>query len=124
VIASPYIVSVRNLVEFAAKQGDLDFRFTPSPTGQEGIEGHNQVTSRRKASYQREVRLEGRYEELWIKGRADGYDRDPDLDPDHVQLEEIKTYRGDFQSIPDNHRQLHWAQAKIYAYLLCVKNSN
>lgn len=111
----PYIVSVRSLVEFSAKQGDLDFRFTPSPSGQEGIEGHNQVTSRRKASYQREVRLEGRCEELWIKGRADGYD------PDLVQLEEIKTYRGDFQAIPENHRQLHWAQAKIYAYLLCQK---
>ncbi|MFZ6800077.1 helicase C-terminal domain-containing protein [Undibacterium sp. Di24W] len=111
----PYIVSVRSLVEFAAKQGDLDFRFTPSPSGLEGIEGHNQVTSRREVSYQREVRLEGRFEELWIKGRADGYD------PDLVQLEEIKTYRGDFQAIPDNHRQLHWAQAKIYAYLLCQK---
>nr|WP_315475725.1 ATP-dependent DNA helicase [uncultured Undibacterium sp.] len=111
----PYIVSVRSLVEFAAKQGDLDFRFTPSPSGQEGIEGHNQVTSRRKASYQREVRLEGCFEELWIKGRADGFD------PDLVQIEEIKTYRGDFQAIPDNHRQLHWAQAKIYAYLLCQK---
>lgn len=111
----PYVINVRGLVEFTAKQGDLDFRFTPSPTGQEGIEGHKQVTSRRHANYQREVRLEGRYNELLIKGRADGYD------PDLIQLEEIKTYRGDIQAIPDNHRQLHWAQAKIYAYLLCQK---
>lgn len=111
----PYVINVRGLVEFAAKQGDLDFRFTPSPTGQEGIEGHRQVTSRRHANYQREVRLEGGYDELLIKGRADGYD------PDLIQLEEIKTYRGDIQAIPHNHRQLHWAQAKIYAYLLCQK---
>ena len=114
-ILDRYIVAVRTLVEFTSKQGDLDFRFTPTPSGQEGIEGHNQVTSRRKSGYQREVRLEGRYEELLIKGRADGYD------PDRLQLEEIKTYRGDFHAIPDNHRQLHWAQAKIYAHLLCQK---
>lgn len=113
--SSPYIVAVRSLVEFAAKQGDLDFRFTPSPSGQEGIEGHNQVTSRRKASYQREMQLQGHYEELLIKGRADGYDAEL------IQLEEIKTYRGDFHAIPDNHRQLHWAQAKVYAYMLCQK---
>lgn len=110
-----YTVAVRALTEFAAKQGDLDFRFTPSPTGQEGIEGHNQVAARRKSGYQREMRLEGYYEELIVKGRADGYD------PDQLQLEEIKTYRGDFLAIPDNHRLLHWAQAKIYAFLICQK---
>ena len=23
--------------------------------------------------------------------------------------------------MPDNHRQLHWAQAKVYAWLMCVE---
>ncbi|WP_329605302.1 ATP-dependent DNA helicase [Undibacterium fentianense] len=115
--SSSYVVAVRSLVEFTAKQGDLDFRFTPSPSGLEGIEGHQQVAARRKPNYQREIRLEGRYEELVIKGRADGFD------PDRVQLEEIKTYRGDFHAIPENHHQLHWAQAKIYGYLLCQQHA-
>ncbi|MET3120006.1 DNA excision repair protein ERCC-2 [Undibacterium sp. GrIS 1.8] len=110
-----YTVAVRALCEFIAKQGNLDLRFTPSPSAQEGIEGHTQVTSRRAASYQREVRLEGRYSELLVKGRADGYD------PEHQQLEEIKTYRGNLTTMPENHRQLHWAQAKVYAHLLCQK---
>ena len=33
-----YRVSVRALCEFTAKVGDLDLRFTPSPTALEGIE--------------------------------------------------------------------------------------
>ena len=108
-----YVVAVRTLVEFCAKQGDLDLRFTPSPSAQDGIEGHAQVRSGRKSDYQREVGLEGRFQELRVKGRADGYD------PSLNQLEEIKTYRGDFNAIAENHRYLHWAQAKVYAHLLC-----
>ena len=44
-----YTVAVRALCEFTAKVGDLDLRFTPSPTAQEGIAGHAVVTSRRGA---------------------------------------------------------------------------
>ena len=42
-----YTVAVRALTEFTAKQGDLDLRFTPSPSAQEGIAGHATVTARR-----------------------------------------------------------------------------
>jgi len=108
-----YAVSVRALCEFTAKQGDLDLRFTPSPSAQEGIAGHTLVASRREGSYQREVGLSGEYKGLQVRGRADGYD------PDSNQLEEVKTYRGDLQGIAENRRHLHWAQAKIYGWLLC-----
>ena len=109
-----YTVAVRALCEFTAKVGDLDLRFTPSPSSQEGINGHQTVTARRSSSYQREVRLEGQYDSLIVRGRADGYD------PILYQIEEIKTYRGDLNLMPENHRQLHWAQAKIYGYLQCL----
>jgi DNA excision repair protein ERCC-2 len=36
------------------------------------------------------------------------------------QLEEVKTYRGDLHSMADNRRHLHWAQLKIYGWLLCA----
>ena len=108
-----YIVAVRALCEFGARQGDLDLRFTPSPSAQEGIEGHGKVTAKREVGYQREVRLEGDYQELHVKGRADGYD------PERQQIEEIKTYRGEVSAIPANHTQLHWAQARVYAHLQC-----
>jgi Rad3-related DNA helicase len=108
-----YVVAVRALCEFTAKEGDLDLRFTPSPTAQEGIAGHAVVASRRGERYRSEVTLEGDWGPLHVRGRADGYD------PDRNLLEEVKTYRGQFDRIPDNHRRLAWAQLRVYGHLLC-----
>ena len=108
-----YVVAVRALCEFTAKAGDLDLRFTPSPTAQEGIAGHAVVTGRRGANYQAEVSLSGEHGPLLVRGRADGYD------PDQNLLEEIKTYRGRLDSMPERHRHLHWAQLRVYGHLLC-----
>lgn len=110
-----YAVAVRALCEFTAKVGDLDLRFTPSPTAQEGIAGHRTVASRRGADYQAELALSGDYHELTVRGRADGYDAGRN------QLEEVKTYRGELDAMPANHRQLHWAQVKVYGWLLCQR---
>ncbi|MCF5802790.1 MULTISPECIES: ATP-dependent DNA helicase [Pseudomonas syringae group] len=110
-----YVVAVRALCEFTAKAGDLDLRFTPSPTAQEGIAGHRTVASRRGADYQAELSLTGDYRELTVRGRADGYDAGRN------QLEEVKTYRGELDAMPANHRQLHWTQVKIYGWLLCQR---
>ena len=54
----PYVVAVRALCEFTAKLGDLDFRFTPSPSALGGMAGHRMVAMRRPAHYQTEVTLE------------------------------------------------------------------
>ena len=108
-----YTVAVRALCDFTAKQGDLDLRFTPSPTAQEGMAGHLLVASRRGASYEAEVSLSGEYKHLCIRGRADGYD------PVSNRLEEVKTFRGGLDRQPDNHRHLHWAQLLVYGCLLC-----
>jgi Rad3-related DNA helicase len=110
-----YSIAVRALCEFTAKTGDLDLRFTPSPTALEGMLGHRTVASRRSDKYQSEVALEGEFLQLKVRGRADGYD------PAQNCLEEVKTYRGDLSKQPANHRQLHWAQAKIYGWLMCRK---
>lgn len=106
-------VSVKTLAEFAAKSGSLDRRFTPSPTAQEGIAGHQEVVLRRPPHYQKEMSLTIQYEGLLIRGRADGYDSEAHC------LEEIKTFYGDFEKLPDNHRQLHWAQARLYGWMYC-----
>ena len=113
--AGTYTVAVRAMCEFTAKQGDLDLRFTPSPTAQEGIQGHAVVAARRDDNYKSEVTLEGDFGPLHVRGRADGYD------PDQNLIEEVKTYRGQFTSIPDNHRHLHWAQLRVYGHLLCAE---
>ena len=111
----PFVIAVRELCEFAAKTGDLDLRFTPSPTAQEGIAGHKTVAARRGASHRAEVWLTGQYENLLVKGRADGFDESA------VRLEEVKTFRGELAKMPANKRALHWAQAKVYGWLLCEK---
>ena len=75
--------------------------------------GHQLVAARRGPAYRAEVALRGEFEHLAVRGRADGYD------PERQRLEEIKTFRGDLAAQPANHRALHWAQAKVYGWLLC-----
>ncbi|CAM4258600.1 ATP-dependent DNA helicase [Comamonas aquatilis] len=111
--SAPAVVGVRALCEFTARSGDLDLRFTPSPTSLEGMEGHATVRRRRAAGYESEISLGGQYLGLRVQGRADGFDAAA------CRLEEIKTYRGTLDGIRPNHRALHWAQAKVYAHLLC-----
>ncbi len=113
----PYVVAVRALCEFTARLGDLDLRFTPSPSALEGMAGHRMVAMRRPAHYQTEVSLSGDYQSLRVRGRADGYD------PELGQLEEIKTFRGSLEAMRENHRHLHWAQLKVYGHLLCCKEN-
>ncbi|ALM86852.1 ATP-dependent DNA helicase [Bordetella sp. N] len=134
-----YTIAVRALCEFTARAGDLDTRFTPAPTGQEGTAGHQAVVARRAAGYEAEVALEGFYRPtdgvaagvpgasagdvatdagdavtLRVRGRADGYD------PGKHRLEEIKTRRASADRVPDNQRAVHWAQAMVYGHLLCL----
>ena len=110
-------VSVKALVEFAAKTGSLDRKFTPGPSALEGIEGHQRVTANRPDNYQTEVSLRIEYQDLLIRGRADGYN------PDTHCIEEIKTFYGDFAKIPENYRTLHWAQVKFYGWIYCIENA-
>jgi DNA excision repair protein ERCC-2 len=108
-----YTVAVRALCEFAAKAGDLDLRFTPAPTAQQGREGHALVASRRGPEHEAEVPLSGQYQDLQVRGRADGYH------PHRHVLEEVKTFRGRLEAIAPNHQALHWAQLKVYGWLMC-----
>ncbi|WP_162583963.1 ATP-dependent DNA helicase [Variovorax sp. PBS-H4] len=107
------VVSVKALCAFAARAGDLDLRFVPVPSAQEGLAGHRLVQGRRGDAYESELSLTARFGRLRVRGRADGYD------PQVGRLEEIKTFRGDFEAIRANHRALHWAQARCYAWILC-----
>lgn len=108
-----YTVAVRELCEFTAKQGDLDLRFTPAPTALEGMAGHAVAASRRSADYRAEVALSGSYQSLRVRGRADGYN------PAQQRIDEVKTFKGRLDRQPASHRHLHWAQAKVYGWLLC-----
>ncbi|OUM03814.1 helicase C-terminal domain-containing protein [Variovorax sp. JS1663] len=108
-----YTVSVKTLCAFAARAGDLDLRFAPAPSAQEGVAGHRLVQGRRGAGYESEIALSARFGCLLVRGRADGFD------PQRGRLEEIKTFRGELEAVRANHRALHWAQARCYAWMLC-----
>ena len=111
--AVAHVVSVKALCAFGAKAGDLDLRFVPAPSALEGMAGHALVQGRRGSTYQSEVPLAATGGTLRVRGRADGYEA---AEP---RVEEIKTFRGDFDAIRGNHRALHWAQARTYGWMLC-----
>ena len=71
------------------------------------------MVARRGPAYESELPLEGTSGVLRVRGRADGYDAARN------SLEEIKTIRGEPDDIPENRRQLHWAQLETYGALLC-----
>ena len=112
-----YTVAVRELCEFTAKHGDLDLRFTPAPTALEGMAGHAVAAARRGAGYRSEVPLTGQYQNLRVRGRADGFD------PASRRLDEVKTFKGSLERQPAVQRHLHWAQAKVYGWLLCQQEN-
>ena len=109
-------ISVRNLVEFVLRYGDIDNRHQASPDNamQEGSRIHRMIQRRMGAEYQAEVPLKISFEEegylLTVEGRADGIIHHED----RVIIDEIKgVYRDPArwkEPLP-----LHLAQAKCYA---------
>ena len=112
-------VSVRDLVAFCHRSGHIDHRFTPSPTAQQGIEGHQRIYRRRPATYVSEYPVEHSHRsgdlELLVRGRADGYD------PAIGLVEEIKTCRVAVEDIPETVSSLHLAQARVYAAIIAAQ---
>lgn len=111
-------VSVRSLVEFILRHGDIDNRHNGAPENamQEGSRIHRMIQKRMGADYEAEVFLRYTYPTdkyvLTVEGRADGI-----IDnSDGIVIDEIKgTYR-DLSKMKEP-APLHVAQAKCYAYM-------
>ena len=112
-------ITVRDLVAFCHRAGDIDHRFTPSPTGVQGVAGHQQVYRRRGDTYRSEYPVAYDHFEddlqLRLRGRADGFD------PAVALVEEVKTCRIRPALIPATVSQMHLAQARIYAALIAIE---
>ena len=112
-------VAVRDLAAFCHRSGDIDHRFSPSPTGLQGVQGHQAVYRRRPDSYRSEYPVEYRHGNgdvpLTLRGRADGYD------PVAGVVEEIKTCRVQASAIPEAVTRLHLAQARLYAAIIALR---
>lgn len=111
-------VSVRRLVEFLLREGDIDNRHQAGAENamQEGSRIHRMLQKRMGSEYQAEVSLKAQFPgegyNIVVEGRADGI-----LDvPEKLMIDEIK---GTYRDL--NHMKrpvaVHVAQAKCYAYL-------
>lgn len=112
-------ISVRDLVEFVLRRGDLRTGAGGLPGRLlEGAEGHRAVQRSRPTSYQPEVSFSQSFERPGVRlnliGRADGVD----LEASPPFLEEIKTVSKPLTLIGPDDNPLHWAQAEVYAALL------
>ena len=117
-------ISVRTLVEFLLRSGDLDNRIhhAPDTAMQEGTRIHRMLQKREGADYHAEVALTHEIARqnyiLTIDGRADGIIIKQDKP---VIIDEIKgTYR-DLKKIKDAD-EVHLAQAKCYAAMYAFDN--
>ena len=120
-------ISVRNLVEFILRSGDIDNRHAMAgdQAMAEGSRIHRKIQSGRGANYRAEVPL--KYQKdclryvLSVEGRADGIEESIHDGIISFTIEEIKgTYRELFR-IQEPYG-VHLAQAKCYAYLYANQN--
>ena len=118
-------ISVRNLVEFIFREGDIDNRSGRLPNADAMMEGsrlHRKIQGERGAGYQAEVPLKFSVEEdlyeLTIDGRADGiFTNEEGL----VVVEEIKGIYKNLEYM-EQPIYVHQAQAMCYAYIFALQN--
>lgn len=119
-------ISVRNLVEFLLREGDIDDRkgsVDPFEAMQEGSRIHRKIQNSMGPFYSAEVPLKFQveYEDyiLGLEGRADGLvlDRDENGDVVTATVDEIKGMYMDVMTF-EKPVLVHEAQAKCYAYMV------
>ena len=114
-----HAVNVRTLAEFSLESGDLVADSRAVERMREGMAGHLAVQGALEPGWRCEEPV-ARQEtfggiSLTVQGRADATRRKPGL----ICVEEIKTTRLPVSLIGADDYPVHWAQAQIYAYILC-----
>jgi DNA excision repair protein ERCC-2 len=118
-------ISVRNLIEFILRTGDIDSGYVGANRAQQGTKAHQKLQKNNEKiydNYKKEVYLKYviNYGSLSLKieGRADGIFKDGNK----FVIEEIKSTNTNLLFIDESYNQLHWAQAKFYGYIYCKEN--
>ncbi len=113
-------INVRSLAEFALESGDLSATMMMADRMQDGMQGHKMLQGGYPPGYKSEVWVtldaEAEGVPLTVQGRIDGL-----LMGDVPLIDEIKTTRRDPNRIFENEFPAHWAQAEIYAHMVCEK---
>lgn len=114
-------ISVRALVEYAYRQGSIESGFQSGAALIDGTKAHQAVQSGYREGDRKEVPLQAAVEldglAYLIEGRCDGL-----LEIDNrIVIDEIKSTSGELESIQEDSRPVHWAQAMCYAYAVAVE---
>ncbi len=121
-------ISVRQLVEFILRSGDIDRRRSASSTEamQLGSMIHRKLQEKQSGEdydYRAEVPLKYVHEadeyELVIEGRADGIISTADS---QIIVDEIKSIYGDVRHLEEP-KEVHLAQARVYAAIVAIQRS-
>ena len=116
-------ISVRNLVEYVMRSGDIDNQFRSMSRAVEGTYAHQKVQKTYEKNDLSEVVLKYELEYMQFKfkveGRADGIlFRD-----NETIIDEIKSTTKDLELIDENLNTRHWAQAICYGYFYANQNN-
>ncbi|MGB3366317.1 MAG: helicase C-terminal domain-containing protein [Acidaminobacteraceae bacterium] len=115
-------ISVRTLVEHTLRGGSLDSSFKGKNAMVEGTKIHQKFQNDQADNYYSEVRLKHGVEFsnflFELEGRADGII----VNEETVIIDEIKSTILSKADLIEGENTHHWAQAKIYAYLLFYNN--
>lgn len=117
--APMHSVSVRTLAEFAQEKGDLIPGARAVARMREGVRGHQILQEMLPFHWQAEAplsidtRVDGFA--MRVHGRADAVY----VGSDYIGVQEIKTTGKNPSLILKNDYPAHWAQAEIYAWILC-----
>jgi len=115
-------ISVRELVEFVLRYGDIDTSIVSSVRALQGISIHKKLQTEGGENYIKEVSLKYEFElssiKYKIEGRADGVI----IEDDYYTIDEIKTVAYDLNLILQPNL-LHVSQAKMYGYIYCIQNN-
>lgn len=114
--------SVREFIETIYSSGSIDNRFTSNVRAIEGVRAHQKLqksNAEMYKDYEKEVFLKLNIDMdvfiFNIEGRCDGII----IENDEVIVEEIKSTYKPLFDIEENYNELHWAQGKLYGYMLC-----
>lgn len=115
-----YHISIRQLVEYVFRSGDLDGRFRTASSMIEGTRIHQKRQAEYEENDEKEVPLNliMEYRDILyeIEGRCDGILHRPE----GTVIEEIKSTSGALDGIDENTYPVHWAQAMCYGYIYCL----
>ena len=123
-------ISVRNLVEFILRSGDIDDRYggkREKDAMQLGSRIHRKIQGRMGADYRSEVplKLKMEYDDFYIsvEGRADGIitQKEPGENQPEAVIDEIKSMYADVSRLKEP-VLLHKAQAMCYGYIYGTQN--